>query len=241
MATTDSSFAKKRSKAANLARLLADEKWCGKCQQSKPRSEFPRSRETTDGLSRRCKSCKRIDGKRYREKNPQKMARLVADWAKRNPDRVKAKTRRFKDSAPPAYWAEKSAQWRLRNPDKAKQSRDDARRKARSTAQGLLNARMSNAIRSSLVAGKGGRSWINLVGYTIDELMSHIERQFVQGMDWQKFRSGQIHLDHIVPLSSFVFNSPSDEGFKRAWAITNLRPLWAAENMRKSAKRIFLI
>lgn len=33
--------------------------------------------------------------------------------------------------------------------------------------------------------GKGGRNWENLVGYTVDQLVAHIERQFQRGMTWE--------------------------------------------------------
>lgn len=52
---------------------------------------------------------------------------------------------------------------------------------------------------------------------------------------------GEWHVDHIVPLSSFDFATPDDPGFKAAWALTNLRPLWGLENMRKHAQRTHLI
>ena len=47
---------------------------------------------------------------------------------------------------------------------------------------------------------------------------------------------GEWHIDHIVPLASFVIAGPDDPELRRAWALTNLRPLWAKDNMRKGAK-----
>lgn len=83
-----------------------------------------------------------------------------------------------------------------------------------------------------LKKGKGGRSWELVFGYTRDELIAHLERQFVKGMSWDNVRAW--HVDHIIPLASF---DVEDEGeLKRAWALTNLRPLWADENCKKGAK-----
>ena len=90
-----------------------------------------------------------------------------------------------------------------------------------------------------LVSGKQGKSWLDLVPYGIEELRAHIERQFTKGMTWENM--GEWHLDHIVPVASFSFTSPEDDEFKACWALTNLRPMWARENQRKSAKRIYLI
>jgi 5-methylcytosine-specific restriction endonuclease McrA len=78
-----------------------------------------------------------------------------------------------------------------------------------------------------------------LLGYSLPELREHLERQFVRGMSWEKI--GDWHIDHILPLSSFTATSADDPEVRRAWALTNLRPLWAKENMQKSDSRAFLI
>lgn len=87
--------------------------------------------------------------------------------------------------------------------------------------------------------GKGGRNWENLVGYTVDQLVVHIERQFQRGMTWEN--RGAWHIDHIIPLSQFKITDTGCPEFKAAWALSNLRPLWAKENQRKKAKRLYLI
>lgn len=77
------------------------------------------------------------------------------------------------------------------------------------------------------------------LGYTPEELMAHLERQFVKGMGWHNM--GEWHIDHIVPFSSFSIESRDDPELRRSFALTNLRPLWAKENIAKSDKRLFLI
>lgn len=91
----------------------------------------------------------------------------------------------------------------------------------------------------ALGKGKAGRSWREFVPYSLDELMRHLERQFLPGMTWEN--RGKWHIDHIVPLASFEFTTPDCEGFKAAWAITNLRPLWALDNIRKNDQRTHLL
>lgn len=58
-------------------------------------------------------------------------------------------------------------------------------------------------------------------------------------MNWPEFIAGRIHIDHIRPLSSFVLID--DRDLKAAWALTNLRPEWATDNLAKGAKRLYLI
>lgn len=105
--------------------------------------------------------------------------------------------------------------------------------------QWVINRRMSAGINGSLRGRKGGKSWQSLVPYSLADLMTHLERQFLPGMGWANRKDWD--LDHIVPLSSFTFTSPDDPEFRAAWALTNLRPLWAKDNIRKSAKRTHLI
>lgn len=70
--------------------------------------------------------------------------------------------------------------------------------------------------------------------------MRHLERQFVTGMSWKNFGRGW-QIDHIIPISLFSFDGIDCPEFKAAWALTNLRPLWAIENSAKGGRRIYLI
>ena len=102
-----------------------------------------------------------------------------------------------------------------------------------------ISMHFSVLMHRALGKAKAGRSWKTFVDYTLEELMSHLERQFLPGMTWEN--KGEWHIDHIVPRSSFEYESPDDPEFKQAWALTNLRPLWAIDNIRKNATREFLL
>ena len=99
--------------------------------------------------------------------------------------------------------------------------------------------KLGDLIRDAL--NRDGRSltFEEFVGYTTADLKKHLELQFIRGMNWEKFRKGKIHIDHIVPLDAF--NLHDSEEVRKAWAITNLRPSWASDNLQKSNKREFLI
>ena len=53
-------------------------------------------------------------------------------------------------------------------------------------------------------------------------------------MNWDNY--GEWHVDHIIPKSSFNFSSKHDKEFKECWALDNLQPLWAEDNIAKSDK-----
>lgn len=118
----------------------------------------------------------------------------------------------------------------------------EQRRRAWATAPAQRRIRnyFTAAICHSLKGStKGGRSWETILGYTADDLRQHLERQFAKGMSWDNY--GEWHVDHIVPVASFTFSSADDAEFKACWSLTNLRPLWAADNMSKKHKRTHLI
>jgi hypothetical protein len=91
----------------------------------------------------------------------------------------------------------------------------------------IIRARIWSALR-----GNGGRRTEDLIGYSMADLIVHLERQFVRGMTWDNYGSAW-HIDHIIPLASFRFSSPDDPAFKTAWGLPNLRPLWAEANRAK--------
>jgi hypothetical protein len=82
------------------------------------------------------------------------------------------------------------------------------------------------------------RSTFALLGYTIEELMQHLEKQFTEGMTWDNY--GQWHVDHIRPMSSFNFTSLDDPEFKECWDLCNLQPLWGTENLSKGSRYLLV-
>lgn len=109
-------------------------------------------------------------------------------------------------------------------------------RKKRLIAKHRLNAAISGSINSSLREKKNGRHWEALVGYTLEELMEHLESQFADGMTWDNYGRNGWWLDHVVPVAAFSFQSTSNPDFGRCWELKNLQPLWKMDNMLKSDK-----
>lgn len=71
---------------------------------------------------------------------------------------------------------------------------------------------------------------LTMVGCTPQELKEHLEKQFVDNMSWTN--RSEWHIDHILPLSSA---SNQEELFKLCH-YSNLQPLWAIDNIKKSNK-----
>jgi hypothetical protein len=81
---------------------------------------------------------------------------------------------------------------------------------------------------------KNGRHWQDLVGWSVEELMGHLEARFQPGMTWGNYggdRGWQI--DHIVPRNWFKIEAVGDEEFRRCWKLDNLQPRWLRDNAAK--------
>ena len=73
-----------------------------------------------------------------------------------------------------------------------------------------------------------------ILGIDREGFISHIESQFTEGMSWDNHGLYGWHIDHIVPVSSAM----NEEEIIKLNHYTNLRPLWAKENLQKGNKVI---
>lgn len=81
-------------------------------------------------------------------------------------------------------------------------------------------------------------STFSLLGYTLIDLIEHLESKFQQGMNWSNWGRGEDkwHIDHIIPDSWFNYVSTSDDDFKKSWELNNLQPMWEIDNLSKGAR-----
>jgi len=95
-----------------------------------------------------------------------------------------------------------------------------------------LDENMGSAIARSLKGKKVGRKWETLVGYTLEDLMEHLEKRFNSKMSWGNY-GNYWTVDHIQPKSLFNYTFPNDLEFKQCWALENLQPLEKIKNIKK--------
>lgn len=97
-----------------------------------------------------------------------------------------------------------------------------------------LRRNVSTMVWQALTMNKNG-SILKYLSYTMEELKQHLENQFDEKMTWSNYGS-YWHIDHIIPQSALPYASMSDDNFQKCWGLSNLRPLEAIENIRKSNK-----
>lgn len=140
-----------------------------------------------------------------------------------------------------AYKAKKALEWKAKNIEKVRKTRREYVKNRKSTdICYALKARVSCQMRASVLGKKkAGKSSLSYLPYTIEELRTHLERQFTKGMSWENVSEWEI--DHIIPSSAFSPKEYGDEEYLACWALSNLRPLWKSENSSKKDKLIFLL
>ena len=225
-------------------------KVCTECRTPKLLDEFYIDRAKRDCHTVRCKTCLSKSQARYRKNNPEKAQKYHKEWYSIHKEESQKKSSAWKKANPEkrceqvSRWRKANPEkvnkinkkWRTANPEKAKTYARKFMAKKLSTLQGRLAHKISNAIRISLHGNKAGRHWEGLVNYTLDDLKRHLEKQFKDGMSWENYGKDGWWIDHIIPISVFNFEKSEDDDFKRCWALSNLRPLWAVDNIRKSDK-----
>ena len=216
---------------------------CTKCTKLKPVKEFYLSKQNKNGIRPWCKECSKEYSQQWRTKNPKKYKESRFQWKLKNKREISESGKKYRIKNK-EHIKKYRHQWVAKNPDysqrwveKNKDRCVSYDRKRNNTVKGSLNGRLRSAIRHSIAKEtKNKRKWETLVGFTVDKLKRHLEKQFREGMSWEKFLNGEIQIDHIIPVSKFNFTSPDHFDFKRCWALKNLQPMWAKENLSKGAK-----
>ena len=174
-----------------------------------------------------CYSCKRVN--------------MSNDYI-RNNERIKKSNSKYYQENKPARiikskkWAIKNrgksnsikAKYKLNNIEKVRIAARIYQKKARLIDSVRLSKNLSKAIWECLKSKKNKQSWKNLVSFSLDDLIIHLENKFNDKMNWKNYGIFW-HLDHIKPLSWFKM----EDEFEKAWNINNLQPLEAKINLSK--------
>lgn len=161
--------------------------------------------------------------RRYRESDPNRTKRRRAEEYKKNYDRYKAQAKRWKSKNQERVVELRKLYRHRRNELRRGRYSTDIRYKIESS----LRSRISHAIRTGKTK-KSART-LALTGCSIDELMQHLEKKFVPGMNWDNY--GEWHIDHIRPCASFDLADREQQ--RQCFHYSNLQPLWAIDNFRK--------
>jgi 5-methylcytosine-specific restriction endonuclease McrA len=170
----------------------------------------------------------------WRLQNNERVVFLRKRWKKEHPEIVKQSCKKYYAKYPEKVKKANNL-WRVNHPDKVKKINKKARIKLQSTPQGKLNKNIRGIVGRSLHGLKNRRNWELLVGYTSEQLKTHLETLFTNGMTWKNYGT-YWEVDHKIPIAVFNYEKPEDIDFKKCWALKNLQPLESVKNRLKNKK-----
>ena len=186
-------------------------KKCSKCNKIKNKNNFYKRKKSLDGLAYICKSCSYAYSKKYDEQNKDRRNQ----YYELNKESILKKQKQH------------------RSREKVKSNINQYCKQRRRTDLNIrLKDNISSRIRKAINRGSKNTSSINLIGCSIEKLKTHLEKQFTDGMSWDNY--GEWHIDHIKPCCSFDLSKESEQ--KQCFHYSNMQPLWALDNLKKSGK-----
>ena len=174
--------------------------------------DYDKEWKVTNGYFERNKERKANYDRQYRERNWEKIARVRKDYYENNRELIAKKAKTNKD---------------------ARNERNRHRYSTDPVFRGSIACRSALRYALKSIGKKNSGTVYKILGYSPDELKTHLERQFTKSMSWKNHGS-KWHIDHITPVSRLIRDGITEPSVVNA--LTNLRPLEAKANREKSIK-----
>ena len=193
--------------------------------------------------------------KENRQKHKQKAKEYNIKYRKENKERLRQKRREYESTH-----KEQIRRYRAKNKHKFKSCQSEyfkeyyqehaeiikknavkSKRKQRLNPQVKIRDIISKQINFGLKQYNKNKNFktFDIIDYTIEDLINRLESLFQDGMNWNNYGQKGWHIDHIKPVASFKLinedGSINYEEIKKCWALENLQPLWAKDNISKSS------
>lgn len=164
---------------------------------------------------------KKVADKKWRESNKEYMSEKLKKWYSNNKE----------------YRKEYLKEYREKNIDKIRETKRnyERHRKSIDPIYKLINnfrTAIYQVLKENNVQKNG--HYFEVLQYTPNELIHHLENQFNNGMTWDNY--GDWHVDHILPISIHNIQEIGDDEFMKCWSLGNLQPMWGEDNIKKSNK-----
>lgn len=166
----------------------------------------------------------------YRKENKEKISQINKKYREKNKEKIRQQKKEYRLNNP-----DKMKEYREENREKLKQQRNEYQKeKIKNDPIFRLQKNLRSLNRRVLKYGYKSASTQELLGCTWEEAIIYIESLFLPGMTWDNWARKGWHLDHIKPLAAFTdLTDPAQQ--RECCHFTNLRPLWAEENLKKSS------
>jgi hypothetical protein len=228
-----------------------EKKVCSKCKEEKELCEFQKNSRSIKGYRSECSLCSKQQrklipkerllqyDKKYRRKNREKLSEKQQIYYQHNIDKERLRGKKYRDSLrknKPIIISKTKEEIKLKKREWVEANREIINQKKRNKYRNDILYKLSHNVRNrvnnylkSNNIRKGNKTF-DIIGCSPEFLKEHLERKFIEGMYWDN--RNKWHIDHIIPLSS----AKTEYEFYKLCHYTNLQPLWAEENLKKSYK-----
>jgi hypothetical protein len=237
-------------------------KICVICNITKDYEFFHINKREVDGRNKTCKDCRKIKSKIFYQKNKEKISKKRSEEYYKNQeenlkkDRIRIQKERERRKKYSNVYSKKNnekiieyrkkyyqknkesiigktTEWRKNNKSKLNETINN-RNKYRKQNDPLykLKCIMKTNFYISFKKFKKSKKIQNVLGISLENFKEYLEKQFLPNMSWENHSKNGWHIDHIIPLSS----AKNEEELYKLWHYTNMRPLWAVDNLKKSNK-----
>jgi len=219
-------------------------KKCAKCKTEKSIDEFGKNKATKDGYTARCLVCKRLANARWDRKHKEERKEYRKKYYLRNKEELCKNNREYRFQRKEEI-REYKKKYRLQHKEEIRDYQKQYRKenKDKISAYHRLRRKTDPAFRlrknisrtiSAVLTNKTKSTALSMP-FSFEQLRTHLEAQFDEFMCWENYGS-YWHIDHIYPQSRLPYESVDHPNFKKCWALENLRPLNALENIKKGNK-----
>jgi len=211
-----------------------------------------------------CIECHKKKNNAYYAANKEDVINRVHEYAAENPDKIKENKKQYYEKnketileEQKVYYVdnlatikERARKYRMTHKDaRNKHSKDRYDNDFAFKLRILVSTAVGKFLKTA-GSSKGGKSSSKYLPYTIEELKVHLEAQFEPWMSWNnqgKYNpkiwddndqtTWTWNIDHIIPQSKLTYTSLDEDNFQKAWALSNLRPLSAKQNIIDGNRR----
>ena len=172
----------------------------------------------------------------YKIKNKEKISEYNKQYRLKNINVINARMIKWREENRERLNTE------ARSPEAKKRQRERDREKRKNSTFHLITMvrRRIHHILGGRETGYKTLSTLELLGVkNIETVWEHLEKYFKPGMTRKNNTVHGWHIDHHIPINYFKkkFNFMDPEVQKKCFHYTNLRPLWAIDNLKKGGKK----
>lgn len=205
-------------------------KTCNICCLLLDKDLFSKSKNT-------CKKCRSIQESERRSQNIEKYRQKDKEYYSSNKETIKEKNKIYNSNNQESIKENKKVYY-MNNKEKIKNYHDDNKEKRNARLKEKRKTDASFSIHSSLRARvhellkkSKDTSVSNLIGCNKEHLLRWLSYQFYDDISLENY--GKLwHIDHVIPVSFFNITDKQEQLICFHWS--NLRPLKATENLKKS-------